>query len=116
MSSLDTGLYVLSKHTGINQQYHWVLKASNYEVILTSENYASKQSAETGISSCRSNSQIDSKYEKRTSSSDQPYFVLKADNGQVIGASQMYSSTSARDNGIASVKKFGKDAVLADVC
>ena len=115
MNNSDKGSYVLSKHTGISQQYHWVLKASNYEVILTSENYANKQGAETGISSCRSNSQTDSKYEKRTSGSNQPYFVLKADNGQVIGTSQMYSSTSARDNGIESVKKFGKDAALVDV-
>jgi uncharacterized protein YegP (UPF0339 family) len=88
--------------------------ASNHKVILTSENYATKQGAKTGIDSCRVNSQKDSQYEKRTSVSDQPYFVLKAVNGEIIGTSQMYSSTTARDDGIASVKKHGKDAVLED--
>lgn len=116
MSNLDKGSYVLSKHTSSSQQYHWVLRASNNEVILTSESYVSKSGAETGISSCRTNSQFDSKFEKRTSVANQPYFVLKAENGQVIGTSEMYSSTSARDNGIASVKKFGKDALLIDKC
>ena len=38
------------------------------------------------------------------SSASQPYFVLKAANGQVIGTSEMYSSEAARDSGIASVQ------------
>jgi hypothetical protein len=114
LSNSTKGLYVLSKHIGINQQYHWVLKASNHEVILSGENYSSKQGAESGISSCRINSQVDARYEKRTSVAGQPYFILKAENAQVIGTSQMYSTTNARDNGIASVKQFGKDAILDD--
>lgn len=88
--------------------------ASNNEVILTSENYAAKEGAKNGIESCRINSQVDTRYEKKASVSNQPYFVLKATNGQIIGTSEMYSSTTARDNGIASVKRFGKDAVLVD--
>lgn len=114
MSNSNQGSYVLSKHPGLNQAYHWVLVASNNEIILTSENYAAKDGAKNGIDSCRVNSQIDARYEKKSSVSNQPYFVLKASNGEVIGKSQMYSSTTARDNGIASVKRFGKDAVLVD--
>ncbi|MEJ2002779.1 MAG: YegP family protein [Maritimibacter sp.] len=41
-------------------------------------------------------------------------FNLKASNGQVIGTSESYSSTSARDNGIESVKKNAPDASLDD--
>jgi len=114
LSNSNQGSYVLSKHTSLSQAYHWVLVASNNEVILTSENYATKEGAKNGIDSCRVNSQIDARYEKKTSLSSQPYFVLKASNGQIIGTSEMYSSTTARDNGIASVKRFGKDAVLVD--
>ncbi len=116
MSNLDKGSYVLSKHAGAIQPYHWVLRASNNEIILTSETYVTKSGAEQGISSCRTNSQFDSKFEKRSSVANQPYFVLKAENGQIIGTSEMYSTTSARDNGIASVKRFGKDALLIDRC
>ena len=46
---------------------------------------------------------FDAAFEKKSSSADQPYFVLKAPNGLVIGTSQMYSSEAARETGIASV-------------
>lgn len=39
-----------------NGQYHFNLKASNGEIILSSEMYASKASAENGIASVQSNS------------------------------------------------------------
>ncbi|MBF4339134.1 YegP family protein, partial [Vibrio anguillarum] len=42
---------------------------------------------------------------KSTKDTDQPYyFVLKADNGQVIATSEMYASKQGAENGIASVK------------
>ncbi|MBL4635858.1 MAG: YegP family protein [Kofleriaceae bacterium] len=34
----------------------------------------------------------DERYDRRTSNADQPYFVLKAANGEIIGKSQMYST------------------------
>lgn len=42
---------------------------------------------------------------KSTKDTSQPYyFVLKADNGQVIATSEMYASKQGAENGIASVK------------
>ncbi|ALN64616.1 hypothetical protein GLA29479_5175 [Lysobacter antibioticus] len=41
-------------------------------------------------------------------------FNLKASNGQVIGTSELYSSESARDGGIASVKANGPTAEVDD--
>ena len=35
-------------------------------------------------------------YERKTSSANQLYFVLEAQNGEVIGRSEMYSSVAAR--------------------
>ena len=86
-------------------QFRFNLKAGNGEVILSSESYTQKESALAGIESVRTNGPSESNYEKKTSSSNQPYFVLKAQNGQVIGRSEMYSSEAARNNGIASVQK-----------
>jgi uncharacterized protein YegP (UPF0339 family) len=40
---------------------------------------------------------------------------LKAGNNQVIGSSEMYSSTSAMENGIASVKKNAPIAEIDDI-
>ena len=47
-------------------------------------------------------------------SSGDPYFVLKAANHEIIGKSEMYSSTSAMENGIESVKKNGPDSEVVD--
>ncbi len=41
-------------------------------------------------------------------------FNLKAGNHEIIGVSESYSSTSARDAGIESVKKNAADAVTQD--
>ncbi len=56
-----------------------------------------------------------SKYELKKTSNDQFMFNLKAANGEIIGTSEMYSSTSARDNGIESVKANGPDAAVVDI-
>ncbi|RJL19356.1 YegP family protein [Pectobacterium polaris] len=50
------GYYELKKSpTATQQQYYWVLKASNHEVIATSEMYSSKQAAQNGIRSVQVN-------------------------------------------------------------
>ncbi|MEK7951430.1 YegP family protein [Luteolibacter soli] len=82
----------------------FTLLAANHEVILTSQSYDSKAGAEGGIESVRKNGPDAKNYEKKTSSAKQPYFVLKAGNGQIIGTSEMYTSEAGRDNGIASVQ------------
>lgn len=79
------------------------LKAGNHEVILTSQSYSSKEDALNGIASCQANGGKAESFEKKSSSAGEPYFVLKATNGQVIGKCEMYSSEGARDKGIDSV-------------
>ena len=44
--------------------------------------------------------------EKKTRKNGLHYFTVKADNGYIIVYSQDYSSEAARDNGIASLKKY----------
>ncbi len=95
-------------------QFRFNLKASNGQVILSSEAYKTKASCDNGINSVRTNSQDDGKFDRKTAKDGSPYFNLKASNGQVIGASEMYSSTSAMENGIASVKKNAPDADVVD--
>lgn len=97
-----------------NGQYSFVLKAGNGEIILTSEQYVAKSSAENGIESVRTNSPNDARYDRLTASNDKPYFNLKAANGQVIGTSQLYSSVESRDKGIESVKTNGPTQTVKD--
>jgi uncharacterized protein len=96
-------------------KFHFVLKAGNGEVILSSEVYEAKPSAENGIASVRKNAADDARYERKTSKKGEPYFVLTATNGQVIGQSEMYTGVAAMENGIASVKKNGPTAKLKDI-
>lgn len=95
--------------------YIFNLKAGNHEVILTSETYNSKDGAKTGIASVQTNSPKDDRYERKTANDGSPYFVLTSANGQTIGKSEMYSNTSARDNGIASVKTNGPTSTIKEV-
>lgn len=106
------GWFELSKSS--DGQFRFVLKAGNGETILTSELYKAKGSAEAGIASVQANCGNDARYEKNTSTNGKPYFNLKAANSQVIGTSQMYSSTSSRDEGISSVKANGSSKTIKD--
>ena len=61
------------------------------------------------------NATNDDRYERKANKAGQEMFNLKATNGQVIGTSESYSSASARDNGIESVKKNAPDAKIVDL-
>lgn len=96
-------------------QFMFNLLASNGQIILASELYKQKASAQAGIASVQKNSKNDSAYERKTSSNKKHYFVLKAGNNKIIGKSEMYESAAAMENGIASVKKNAPDAKIEDV-
>ncbi len=104
------------KHGANGEKYRFNLKAANGEVILVSETYESKEGALNGIESGAQNSCVTTMRisSGRTRKRSEPYFVLKASNGQIIGMSEMYSSEAACENGIASVKKNGPLAELRD--
>jgi uncharacterized protein YegP (UPF0339 family) len=96
-------------------QYSFVLKAGNGEVILCSELYESKDSAENGIASVQKNSPLEERYERKEASDGSPYFNLKAANHQVIGTSEMYKSTASRNAGIESVKTNGSSTTIKTI-
>jgi len=97
-----------------NDQFMFNLTAKNGQVILTSEMYTTKSSCENGIASVKTNSPMDERYERKTSSNGKPYFVLKAANHQIIGNSEMYESNQSMENGIESVKTNGPIAEVDD--
>ncbi|MCP3176739.1 MAG: YegP family protein [Desulfuromonadales bacterium] len=96
-------------------QFMFNLKASNGQVILTSELYKTKASAENGIESVRKNAVREGAFEVRENAKGEPYFILKATNGQEVGRSEYYSSKAAMENGIASVTKNAPDAKVDDI-
>ncbi len=101
-------------NTSSNGKFFFNLKAANGEIILSSEMYESKAGAENGIASVKTNAGDDGRYDRRTASNGEPYFVLKAANGEPIGRSETYSSPAAMENGINSVKTNAPDAAIVE--
>ncbi|WP_316804726.1 YegP family protein [Pedobacter nototheniae] len=96
------GKFIITKRT--NGEYQFNLKASNGQIILTSEGYVAKASCKNGIESVKTNASADARYDRKIAKNGTYYFNLKAGNGEIIGTSQMYSTISAREDGIESVK------------
>ena len=96
-------------------EYRFRLKGGNGQKIIASEGYKAKASCMNGIESVKTNSQDDSKFERKESKNGKHYFNLKATNGQVIGTSEMYEATSGMENGIESVKKNAPIASTEEV-
>lgn len=109
---ITMGKFIITKRK--NEEYQFNLEASNGQVILTSEGYASKAGCKNGIESVKTNAPTDSKYDRKTATNGKYYFNLKAGNGEIIGTSQMYISTSGRDNGIESVRTNAPTASIID--
>jgi len=98
-----------------NGEFQFNLKASNGEVILTSEGYTTKSACLNGVESVKKNAVEEKRYEKLVAKNGKPYFTLKATNGQIIGQSQLYASERNRNNGINSVMKNAPVAVVVEL-
>ena len=97
-----------------NGEFQFNLKASNGQVVLTSEGYTTKSACLNGVESVRKNSQDPTKFEVKVAKNGKPFFNLKASNGQVIGASQMYASEVTLKKGIASAAANAPEAPVVE--
>ncbi len=102
------------------------LKATNGQVIATSEVYNSKAACENGIESVKKNcvGEVEDqtvenfetvknpKFEMYQDKAGEYRFRLKATNGQVIATSEGYKTKDSCENGIESVKKNAPDAEI----
>ena len=105
------------------------LKATNGQVIATSEVYESKAACENGIASVQKNAPI-AKVEAQTAAGFETVthpkfelyedkggeyrFRLKARNGEIIAISEGYTTKAACENGIASVQKNAPEAEIVE--
>jgi len=107
---MQKAYFTISKNSNSSQPYHFVLKAPNHETILNSESYGTKQSALVGINSVKLNSQYRNSFTILMAKNNEPYFILKAGNGEIIGVSETYSSNQMCEHGIDSVMKYAQSA------
>lgn len=106
------GKFTITKRS--NGDFQFNLKATNGQTILSGEGYKTKDGCKNGIDSVKSNSKSYERYENKTSINGKYYFNLTATNGQIIGTSEMYETTTGRDNGLDSVKSNAPQAVVED--
>ncbi len=100
--------------TGKSGKFSFNLKASNGQVILSSESYDSRKGAEGGIASVRKNAGNDARFERKTAKDGSAYFVLKASNGETVGKSEMYKTKASMESGIKSVRNNAEYADVKD--
>jgi len=99
---------------GRTGKFRFNLKASNGQVILTSEAYETRGAATKGITSVKKNAGNDKRFERKTAKDGSAYFLMKAANGEAIGKSEMYKTTRSMENGIASVGRNAPEAPVVD--
>lgn len=105
------------------------LKATNGQVIASSEIYSAKAAAVKGAMSVKMNApaanvedqtvegypiQTHPKFEMYVDKAGQYRFRLKAPNGQIIATSEGYVTKAACENGIDSVKKNAAEAEVVE--
>jgi uncharacterized protein len=94
-------------------QYSFTLKAADGSVLLRSEQYDARASAENGIASVQKNAASPERYDLKVASDGRFYFNLKAGNHQVIGTSRMYATEAERELDIAAVQAVAPTAGVA---
>ncbi|MBE5883568.1 MAG: DUF1508 domain-containing protein [Lachnospiraceae bacterium] len=120
------GKFVIKKtNTGVK----FDLKASNGEVIATSEVYSSLDACKNGIASVQKNAPVaavenqtvegyatekNPKFEIYQDKAGEYRFRLTATNGQTIAASEGYKAMAGCQNGVESVKKNAPDAEIVE--
>ena len=120
------GKFVVKKtSTGIK----FDLKASNGQVIATSEVYESEAACKNGIASVQKNAPIaavenqtvenyetekNPKFEIYKDKAGEYRFRLKASNGQIIAVGEGYTTLANCENGVDSVKKNAPDADIVE--
>ncbi len=85
---------------GEDRKFYFHLRAGNGEIVLASQGYTTKQSAENGISSVETNGTTDSRYQVFETGDGQYAFHLKAGNGRIIARSESYVSESNAQRGV----------------
>jgi len=114
----------------VNTGIKFDLKATNGQVIATSEVYESKAACHSGIESVRRNAPIAGvedqtvedfkavthpKFEMYEDKGGEFRFRLKARNGEIIAISEGYTTKASCRSGIESVQKNAPDAEVEEV-
>jgi uncharacterized protein YegP (UPF0339 family) len=97
---------------GDSGNFHFNLFAKNGQIVLSSESYTSEAAAWNGAFAVQDAASVTTNFAVKAASDGRYYFTLTADNGQIVGMSQMYTSKAAAQDGITSVQTLLKSMDL----
>lgn len=89
---------------GAGTSYHWNLFAKNGEIVLSSQSYTTEAAAWNGAFAVQDAATVATNFAIKTSTDNRFYFTLTAENGQVVGVSQMYTTKESAQDGITAVQ------------
>lgn len=93
---------------GASGQFHFNLFAKNGEIVLSSEAYTTEAAAWNGAFAVQDAAAVATNFAVKTATDGRFYFTLSAENGQIVGTSQMYTSKQSAQSAIASVQALLK--------
>jgi uncharacterized protein YegP (UPF0339 family) len=93
---------ILSSETG----YRFNVRAQNGETVLSSEHYTTAAAAWNGAFAVQDAAALAGSFSVKSATDGRFYFTLTAENGQVVGVSQLYTAAASAEAGIASVKSL----------
>lgn len=97
---------------GSDRQHYFSLYAVNGEIIFSSEGYTSEAGAQKGIAAVKRQSCFEKNFTRKVNANYDYWFTLDANNNEILGRSEMYSTAYNRDNGIKAVMR---DAPVAEI-
>ena len=87
-------------------KYRFNVHAKNGAIVLSSEQYTTEAAAFNGAFAVQAAGTTDAAYTLKQNSAGGFYFTLSADNGQIIGVSEQYTTRAAASSTITSLKSF----------
>lgn len=90
------------------------LKANNGNIILTSEASIDAGTCQANMDAVKRNSLSNTNYEIKETTDRRFYFDLKADNGVVVGKSEIYMTKAGAGRGVDAVKRNAPNAYLKE--
>ena len=97
---------------GESGKYRFNVHAKNGQVVLSSEQYTSEAGAVNGAVAVQIAGQHAKNYNLLQNTANGWYFTLTADNGQIIGVSQQYTTKASAQSAITSLKSFLPDVAV----
>ena len=100
---MDRFRYFLSAE---NDEYYFHLTSKNGRIVLQSEGYKSAAARNKGVEAVKHNGRYLDNYHLHEAVNKQWYFVIKAQNGEIIAVSETYTTKSNAKRATLSISKL----------